>query len=51
MCSYQNEEVNVCREDQGMSNHFLVEARLKLVSGWMSVRIEDGGYEKCVEGE
>ena len=47
MCSYQNEcledfDVKVWREGGAMSDHFLVEARLKLV---------DGGCEKCVEGE
>ena len=36
-------DVNVCRgEAGGMSDHFLVEARLKVVGGWKSVgRMED----------
>ena len=37
------------RRGEGMSDHFLVAARLKLVGmeGWR----EDLGCEKCVEGE
>ena len=36
-------DVNVCRgEGEGMSDHFLVEARLQLVGGWRSVGWMDG---------
>ena len=44
------EDVKVWRgEGGGLSDHFLVEARLKLLGGWRSAgRME---CEKCVEGE
>ena len=45
-------DVKVCRgEGGGMCDHFLVEAWLKLVGGWLEECREDGGCEKCVEGE
>ena len=45
-------EVKVWRgEGGGMSDHFLVEARLKLVAGWLEECREDAGCVKCVEGE
>ena len=33
-----------------MTDHFLMEARLKFC-GWIEECREDGGCEKCVEGE
>ena len=39
------------REGGGMSEHFLVEARLKLLGSCMEEYREEGGCEKCVEGE
>ena len=45
-------DVKVWRgEGGGMSDHFLVEARLRLVDEWRSAGMEDGGCEKFVEGE
>ena len=38
-------------EGGGLSDHFLVEALLKLLGGWLEERREDGECEKCVEGE
>ena len=44
-------DVKVWRgEGGGLSDHFLVRARLKLF-GWLEECREDGGCEKCVEGE
>ena len=43
-------DVNMCRgEDREMSDHFLVEARPKVVDGWISASRMEG--EKCGEGE
>ena len=45
-------DVKVWRaEGGGMCDHFLVEARLKLVGGWMEECRNDGWCEKCVRGE
>ena len=35
-------DVNERREGGGMSDHFLVEARLKLVGGWRNARMMEG---------
>ena len=35
-------DVNVCREGGLISDHFVVEARLKAVGGWRSARRIEG---------
>ena len=35
-------DMNLCREGEGMSDHFLVEARLKVVCRWRGAEMREG---------